>query len=49
MRLRDGWVSGMAEPAFCLYLTWEPEWWAAIPQENDPLPIKPKDSAHAPE
>jgi hypothetical protein len=49
MRKRDGWVSGMAEPVFSRYLTWEPEWWAAIPQENDPLPSKRKEPAHAPE
>jgi GTP-dependent phosphoenolpyruvate carboxykinase len=32
------WVSGMSEPAFTRELNWKPEWWASIPQENDPLP-----------
>jgi hypothetical protein len=32
------WVTGMSDPPFTRELNWTPEWWAAIPQENDPLP-----------
>ena len=32
------WCSGMCEPAFSRELNWEPEWWANLPQQNDPLP-----------
>lgn len=39
MKKTDGkWFSGMCEPAFSRELNWEPEWWANLPQQNDPLP-----------
>ena len=31
------WFSGMTDKPFTRELNWMPEWWAAIPQENDPL------------
>ena len=31
------WVSGMSEPPFTRELDWTPEWWANIPQGNEPL------------
>lgn len=31
------WYSGMCDPPFSRRLDWEPEWWAAIPQQNTPL------------
>ena len=32
----DEWLSGMCEPAFSRPLTWQPQWWAPIPQQNEP-------------
>jgi hypothetical protein len=34
----DEWYSGMCEPAFSRRITWTVNWWAPIPQQNDPLP-----------
>lgn len=31
------WVSGMGDEPFTRELNWTPEWWAGIPQGNDPL------------
>lgn len=36
------WYSGMCEPPFSRPLEWAPQWWANIPQQNDPLPDTPK-------
>jgi len=34
--VRNGvWFSGMTEPLFKRPLTWDPKWWARIPQDND--------------
>ena len=32
----DEWFSGMCEPAFSRPLNWQPQWWAPIPQQNEP-------------
>lgn len=36
------WVTGMDEPAFTRELNWTPEWWANIPQGNEPLTATPR-------
>lgn len=37
MKTGGVWVTGMEEPAFERELNWTPEWWANIPQQNEPL------------
>lgn len=45
MRKTGGqWFSGMCEPPFSRELNWTPEWWASIPQQNDPLPEQEQSS-----
>jgi len=31
------WFSGMTDEPFTRELNWTPEWWAAIPEGNEPL------------
>ena len=38
----DGWFSGMSEPPFTRPLSWDPQWWAWVPQDNA---LKPGDAA----
>ncbi len=37
LRASGKWYSGMEEPMFKRFLAWEPQWWAKIPIDNDPL------------
>tara|TARA_R110000772_G_scaffold45492_1_gene104211 strand:- start:2545 stop:2985 length:441 start_codon:yes stop_codon:yes gene_type:complete len=36
------WYTGMYEPMFSRKLNWSPEWWANIPNGNEPHPLSEK-------